>query len=1243
MRNALPKSRCGFLSCVFVVVLIIPNSWGVAPANWRYWNVLDGLVESHSRSISLNPDGRIWINHGDVTKISCLDGFRIDAIVSPGPRMPVRESLFHQIWSISDEFLKIYEHDQWMDYPLEGIQSTTPFLPIAPNKALVVFPESFVLYDAEQKIAKELKSSSNSQIGPFTDMTRSMHLGIWVTGQRGVAKIEKIGTILTPEIAWEEYSFQGANFENFRAPHQSGDGELLMIASSTESRGNAILRYADQTLTNLYTSLEDLVRVWRGPRQSLWALTEDQLIQIQNRIPQPVENEFMMQNRIYDVECEPDGSFWLAASHGIARYAAPLWENPCEELNIESTVHAIYEDANERIWFVSTNALLLLEKEAWKMYPFPSDVKSHRYETDALCVLADGRVLMNCSKTPYLLSFDPAAESFQLVSHPLGKKLRFIAPAAGGQAWIRTQEYEKENFCLERFDGDHFELVVDFAEEEDVIRVRHLRETENGDLWIGHLYGLGFFNREESRYTEIDDYPGNGAFWIQDINSNVIWVGGRNKIYEYDGESWNEIKANLDAVSSMLVDKNNSVWIASGTGLHRYWKGSFVTHTSEDGLPSTITSKVFEDHRGRIWIGASRGVGRLRLESDQDPPDAMITDDSDMKEIAPEGNVQFHFTGMDKWKSTREERLLFSYRVNDSEWSPFRETDYATLNHLPSGIHRFEVRAMDRNWNVDPSPAAFQFEVLQPWHHTWQFILIAFLGSLIIIILILIITFYAINLKSLVQERTTKLVAANKALKEEIAERKLAEETLQSSEKLYREAIEAANAVPYYRNYLTDRYDFMGDGIESITGFSNKEITPAIWKEITLDFIPLGELSGLSREEAIQKVRSISHIIFRADYLIKTKDGKMRWMENTAVEVRNEEGEIVGSLGMLLDITERMHKETALRESEAKNQALLNAIPDVMVRIRKDGTYLDCKSPHQLTPYAAPGEIIGKTVQEVLPKEVAYQVIYQMSRTLKTGKPGLFEYRLHHESLPRDYEARIVQSGGDEVLIIIRDVTERKQLEEEVLHIRETERKRIGNELHDELCQYLTGIALRSKVLEERLSTISHREQEHAREITHWINKAISQTRFIARGLHPITLETYGLQTAIEELLANTQKMFDVSCRLYYDKDISIPDKSTAMHLYRIIQEALNNAIRHGRAKHIRVNVTSNSNHILLRVEDDGVGIPPNIENAAGMGIRIMKYRARMIKASLQFQALNNQGTIVACSIPKFHYQESPL
>ncbi|MFH1739617.1 MAG: PAS domain S-box protein [bacterium] len=150
----------------------------------------------------------------------------------------------------------------------------------------------------------------------------------------------------------------------------------------------------------------------------------------------------------------------------------------------------------------------------------------------------------------------------------------------------------------------------------------------------------------------------------------------------------------------------------------------------------------------------------------------------------------------------------------------------------------------------------------------------------------------------------------------DITERKQAEEALQKSEKMYRDAIEVADSVPYYQNYLTSAYEFVGPGIESLIGYAPEEFTPGLWTSIIQEHILLGNLAGLSLEEAIQQARGESGISWRADCRVRTRSGEERWISNSAVQVRNEQGTVIGSLGILQDITERKNLEGQFLHSQ---------------------------------------------------------------------------------------------------------------------------------------------------------------------------------------------------------------------------------------------------------------------------------------------------------------------------------------
>lgn len=218
-------------------------------------------------------------------------------------------------------------------------------------------------------------------------------------------------------------------------------------------------------------------------------------------------------------------------------------------------------------------------------------------------------------------------------------------------------------------------------------------------------------------------------------------------------------------------------------------------------------------------------------------------------------------------------------------------------------------------------------------------------------------------------------------------------------------------------------------------------------------------------------------------------------------------------------------------------------------------------------------------------------------------------------------------------LIIFRDITERKRLEREILEIGDQERRRIGQDLHDGLCQHLAGIELMSQVLEQKLAGKSKADAKRAGEIARHVREAIGQTRALARGLSPVTLESEGLASALRELAANTEKMFGIVCRVQAPHTIPGAPAATGTHLYRIAQEAVSNGIKHGKASAVSIRLEKVDNRLALEVRDNGAGIPRVLPRHDGMGLRIMQYRAGMIGGLLSIEPGPDGGTIVSCSL----------
>ncbi|MBI1871706.1 MAG: PAS domain-containing sensor histidine kinase [Chlamydiae bacterium] len=214
-----------------------------------------------------------------------------------------------------------------------------------------------------------------------------------------------------------------------------------------------------------------------------------------------------------------------------------------------------------------------------------------------------------------------------------------------------------------------------------------------------------------------------------------------------------------------------------------------------------------------------------------------------------------------------------------------------------------------------------------------------------------------------------------------------------------------------------------------------------------------------------------------------------------------------------------------------------------------------------------------------------------------------------------------------------RVVEERKRLGKEILEISGMEQRRIGQDLHDGLSQHLTGIAFMGKVLAQKLKKWSLSEASHAAKIVELVNDAISQTRGLARGLCPVELDSNDFMVQLRDLANHVKKVFNIVCDFDSDQPILIHNHIIATHLYRIAQEAVNNAVRHGKPKKISIRLIAVKSGILMEIKDDGRGIPEKIRRGQGMGLRIMNYRAELINASLNIQKGKREGTVVSCLI----------
>lgn len=208
------------------------------------------------------------------------------------------------------------------------------------------------------------------------------------------------------------------------------------------------------------------------------------------------------------------------------------------------------------------------------------------------------------------------------------------------------------------------------------------------------------------------------------------------------------------------------------------------------------------------------------------------------------------------------------------------------------------------------------------------------------------------------------------------------------------------------------------------------------------------------------------------------------------------------------------------------------------------------------------------------------------------------------------------------------EIQQRERLEAALLDASEKEQRRIGHDLHDSLCQHLTGTALAAEVVAGRLEESHTQEAEQVRHVVAMVEEGIDVARSLARGLAPEELDMEGLSVALRELAETASQTSGITCRLAMEEQVLLNDSLAITQLFRIAQEAVRNAIRHSEAREIVIGLTPLENGVRLTVQDDGSGLPAHPGRSGGMGLNIMRYRAGMIGALFRIERLS-KGTLI--------------
>jgi signal transduction histidine kinase/CheY-like chemotaxis protein len=712
---------------------------------WRFWTQSDGLAESSIRCVGSAPDGRIWVRHGAVDSMAVLDGYgvhrlpemRAGSIVDWGLRARAYGARNGEGWAVEAGELRRFVSGRWIvEVAKTDARGMLVAVPAGPHGVLVLFADRLALYDPAGRAWKVIKRRKETQLGDFLQIVPGFSEDFWITGTTGIARLE------LPEGAsagrWTERDTLGIGMREIGYPNPSGRQEVFFSGRVSGGSRWAVARWNARELKIVQTSRQDNVTGWRGPDGEIWILDGAALFRLIDGKRHPVTRSDSLSGTIFDVLTEPGGSFWLATSDGLAHYSPPLWRTPVEVADLDAPVHSVLEDRQGRLWFAATEYLLELDGTVWRRHRLPYGVPTRALRTHSLGLLPDGRIALQVGRTASdenVLLFDPVRGSFQPLVHPEGRGIALMTQRKDGTFLVVT----KPGYRLETYDGKEFRTLVDVTQFWNRDDIRCLFETGGGTLWIGSSDGAAVWrNGVLHMLGPVDGFTETGAFEFAEFPPGQILVGGRDKLLRFDGRRWSELRSGLDRVRTIATSRDGVLWVASGTGLDRRQHGEWIGNGEEEGLPSTMVYTVFQDSRGRVWAGCSRGLSLYHPEADLGAPRVGFAAAGNTHQATPQGDIRILLSGTDRWKFTPADRLLYSHALDSGGWTPFAAEASATYRGLAPGRHHLRLRGMDRNGNVQPASGSFGFTVVPPWYRQTGFILISAAGAAIIMALVLL-------------------------------------------------------------------------------------------------------------------------------------------------------------------------------------------------------------------------------------------------------------------------------------------------------------------------------------------------------------------------------------------------------------------------------------------------------------------------------------------------------------------------
>jgi len=702
--------------------------------DWRLFRASDGMSETRCVSVTASQNGKVLVKHVNSDSISELNGYTITSFPSPEVgRNRVYESSAGQLWTVTSGGVAEYRDGAWKTHPIPEISkllnsvaplvaSPIPIRVIRQGRVLILLPDSLLLLNAEDSTTTLLQSAGQTGLGKFLGMTIARDGTLWISGSHSLEHSSTGVRNLRPEDAWQEFTAPaGVPAENFELPLQDLDGEGITCLGELANEQHCVVHFDDGNWSVQFIPGNERIRgAWRGNDGITWAVTLNRILKIDNFGTAAVSIEELLNGLYFDVAVQPNGIFWVASGEGLLRYSPPLWKSPRELQSLNSLVPGMVEDADFRLWFVSGNTLHSLDNGKDLEHNLAQDFRPFLQSARVLLPLKNGDLLLDNGER--LFQFQPRTEILNPIGASTNEHRHTLGVFRDGSIAVETTDGTQCRF--EKYDGATF---TPFPSAPPDCSARAFIETQNGDLWLGGDHGVVCFHEKQWLTFSNNIMPAPPVAFVETA-AGKLWCATPDSVWELVGQNWTVVRSGFDQINSMIRSHDGKIWIASNAGVERFSQEAWIENGVDEGLPNANARRVYEDRRGRIWVGTTHGLSLFHPEADPDPPLTEIRRTPEENTVPQNVTVITVFSGHDKWKYSPDGRLLYSYRLDQHDWSEFGENNFVRFPDLTPGPHSLEVRAMDRNGNIEARPSQMSFAIALPWYKEMRLVLISFAG-----------------------------------------------------------------------------------------------------------------------------------------------------------------------------------------------------------------------------------------------------------------------------------------------------------------------------------------------------------------------------------------------------------------------------------------------------------------------------------------------------------------------------------